>query len=145
VDQWRGHGPAINQLGVDVFAPHWEFTYGIDRVKEVFGDLEKRGSFKGEFVAQNVVDITWGLPGDPVFHPYTIRELGGARLGMIGQAFPYTPISHPLRFVPDLSFGIREERVQAIRSTSCATSTRSTRSSCCRTTAWRWTSSSPAA
>jgi S-sulfosulfanyl-L-cysteine sulfohydrolase len=104
----------INQLGVDVFAPHWEFTYGIKRVKEVFGDLERKGSFKGDFVAQNVVDITWGLPGDPVFHPYTIRETGGVRLGIIGQAFPYTPISHPLRFVPDLSFGIREERVQAL-------------------------------
>jgi S-sulfosulfanyl-L-cysteine sulfohydrolase len=104
----------INQLGVEVFTPHWEFTYGIERVKEVFGDLEKKGSFKGEFLSQNVVDITWGLPGDPVFHPYTIRELGGVRLGIIGQAFPYTPISHPLRFVPDLSFGIREERVQAL-------------------------------
>jgi S-sulfosulfanyl-L-cysteine sulfohydrolase len=105
---------AINQLGVEVFAPHWEFTYGIKRVKEVFGDLTTRGTFKGEFLAQNVVDIIWGLPGDPVFHPYTIRELGGARVGIIGQAFPYTPISHPLRFVPDLSFGIREERVQAL-------------------------------
>jgi len=104
----------INELGVDVFAPHWEFTYGIERVKEIFGDLDKRGRFVGEFLAHNVVDISWGLPGDPVFRPYAVRELGGARIGIIGQAFPYTPVSHPLRFVPDLSFGIREERVQAM-------------------------------
>jgi len=104
----------INELGVEVFAAHWEFTYGIERVKEVFGDLERRGSFKGEFLAQNVMDITWGLPGEPVFRSHTVRELGGARLGIIGQAFPYTPVSHPLRFVPGLSFGIREERVQAL-------------------------------
>lgn len=103
---------AINQLGVDVIAAHWEFTFGIGRVKEIFGDKDKPGSFKGEFVAHNVTDITWGLPGDPVFKPYTVRELGGARIGIIGQAFPYTPISHPLRFVPDLSFGIREEQLQ---------------------------------
>ena len=103
---------AINQLGVEVFAAHWEFTFGIGRVKEIFGDKDKPGSFRGEFVAQNVMDISWGAPGDPVFKPYTVRELGGARIGIIGQAFPYTPISHPLRFVPDLSFGIREEQLQ---------------------------------
>jgi len=102
----------INQLGVEVFAPHWEFTFGIDRVKELFGDKDKPGRFKGEFIAQNVMDISWGAPGDPVFKPYTVRELGGARIGIVGQAFPYVPISHPLRFVPDLSFGIREEQLQ---------------------------------
>ncbi len=103
---------AINQLGVEVMASHWEFTYGIERVKQIFGDKDKRGSFKGDFVAQNVVDISWGAPGEPVFHPYVIREAGGVRLGILGQAFPYTPISHPTRFVPDLSFGIRDEQMQ---------------------------------
>jgi sulfur-oxidizing protein SoxB len=105
---------AINQLGVEVMSPHWEFTYGIERVKEVFGDKDKRGTFKGEFIAQNVMDISWGPPGERAFHPYTIRELGGARIGIIGQAFPYTPISHPLRFVPDLSFGIRDEQIKQL-------------------------------
>jgi S-sulfosulfanyl-L-cysteine sulfohydrolase len=99
--------------------PHWEFTYGIDRVKQVFGDKDVRGTFKGEFVAQNVVDISWGPPGEPVFHSYVVRELGGVRLGILGQAFPYTPISHPRSFVPDLSFGIRDEQCRST-STSCA-------------------------
>lgn len=103
---------AINQLGVDVMCPHWEFTFGIDRVKEIFGDKDGRGSFKGDFIAQNVMDISWGPPGEGVFHPYVIREVGGVRLGILGQAFPYVPISHPLRFVPDLSFGIRDEQAQ---------------------------------
>jgi sulfur-oxidizing protein SoxB len=105
---------AVNQLGVEVMTPHWEFTYGIERVKQLFGDKDKRGAFQGDFIAQNVADITWGLPGEPVFRAYTIREVGGVRLGIIGQAFPYTPISHPLRFVPDITFGIREERVQGL-------------------------------
>jgi sulfur-oxidizing protein SoxB len=99
---------AMNQLGVDVATAHWEFVYGIDRVKELFGDRDSRGLFRGDFVAQNVFDATWG---DPVFRPYVVREVGGVRVGVIGQAFPYTPISHPRRFVPDLTFGIREERV----------------------------------
>jgi sulfur-oxidizing protein SoxB len=102
---------ATNQLGVDVFAPHWEFVFGIDRVKELFGDREKRGLFKGDFVAHNVKDATWG---DSVFHPYTIREVGGVRVGVIGQAFPYTPISHPRRFVSGLTFGIQEDGIQKL-------------------------------
>jgi len=52
--------------------------------------------------------------GDHVFHPYTIRDVGGVRIGVIGQAFPYTPVSHPRRFVPDLTFGIREDGVQTL-------------------------------
>lgn len=101
---------ATNQLGVEVFAAHWEFVHGIERVKELFGDRERRGLFRGDFVAQNVKDATWG---EPVFNPYTIREVGGVRVGVIGQAFPYTPISHPRRFVPDLTFGIQEDGIQA--------------------------------
>jgi sulfur-oxidizing protein SoxB len=102
---------AMNLLGVEVFAPHWEFTYGIDRVRELFGDRETRGRFGGDFVAHNVSEVGWG---DPVFKPYTLREVGGARVGVIGQAFPYVPVAHPRRFVPDLTFGIREDRVQAL-------------------------------
>src|SRR5882672_2861860 len=100
-----------NQLGVDVFTPHWEFAYGLERVKQLFGDRERRGLFAGDFVAHNVTVAGWG---DHVFHPYTIRDAGGVRIGVIGQAFPYTPVSHPRRFVPDLTFGIREDGVQTL-------------------------------
>jgi S-sulfosulfanyl-L-cysteine sulfohydrolase len=102
---------AINLLGVEVVTPHWEFMYGIERVKELFGDLESRALFQGEFVAHNVSDVGWG---DPVLQAYTIKEVGGVRVGIIGQAFPYVPVSHPRRFVPDLTFGIREEQVQTL-------------------------------
>ena len=65
----------------------------------------------GDFIAQNVSEAGWG---DRVFRPYTLREVGGVRVGVIGQAFPYTPIAHPRRFVPDLTFGIREDQIQAL-------------------------------
>ena len=102
---------AENQLGVEVFTAHWEFMYGIDRVRELFGDRERTGRFRGEFIAQNVTEAGWD---EPVFRPYTIREAGGVRVGVIGQAFPYTPIAHPRRFVPDLSFGIHDERIRTL-------------------------------
>jgi sulfur-oxidizing protein SoxB len=102
---------ASNLLGVDAMTAHWEFTYGLDRVRELFGDRERRGLFRGDFLAHNVSEAGWG---DPVFHPYTLREIGGVRVGVIGQAFPYTPVAHPRRFVPDLTFGIREDDVQRL-------------------------------
>ena len=102
---------ATNQLGVEVFTAHWEFTYGLERVRELFGDRERRGRFAGDFVAQNVAEAGWG---DRAFAPYTLREVGGARVGVIGQAFPYTPVAHPRRFVPDITFGIREEQIQRL-------------------------------
>jgi sulfur-oxidizing protein SoxB len=102
---------AENQLGVEVFTAHWEFMYGIDRVRELFGDRERAGRFRGEFLAQNVTEAGWD---EPMFRPYTIRAAGGVRVGVIGQAFPYTPIAHPRRFVSDLSFGIHDERIQTL-------------------------------
>jgi sulfur-oxidizing protein SoxB len=102
---------ATNQLGVEVFTAHWEFIYGVERVRELFGDRQHAGRFGGEFLAQNVAEAPWG---EPVFRAATVREVGGVRIGVIGQAFPYTPVAHPARFVPDLTFGIREERLQAL-------------------------------
>jgi S-sulfosulfanyl-L-cysteine sulfohydrolase len=102
---------AMNQLGVEIFTPHWEFTHGIDRVKELFGDRESRGLFKGDFVCHNCKELNWD---EPVFHPYAIREVGQVKVGVIGQGFPYVPISHPQRFVPDLTFGIQEAQAQRL-------------------------------
>jgi sulfur-oxidizing protein SoxB len=101
----------MNQLGVDVLTPHWEFTHGLDRVKELFGDRERRGLFAGDFVCHNCRELNWD---DPVFPPYTVREVGGTRVGVIGQAFPYVPVAHPQRMVPGLTFGIQEERAQRL-------------------------------
>ncbi|MGB7542433.1 MAG: thiosulfohydrolase SoxB [Burkholderiales bacterium] len=116
-DTWQGSATSLwtrgqdmieaqKQLGVDIMTAHWEFTYGAERVKEV---VEKDFAGKIEFLAQNIETSDFG---DPVFKPYAIRELAGVPVGVIGQAFPYTPIAHPRYFVPDWTFGIREERLQ---------------------------------
>jgi sulfur-oxidizing protein SoxB len=116
-DTWQGSATSLwtrgqdmveaqKLLGVDIMTGHWEFTYGADRVKEV---IEKDFAGRIEFLAQNVET---GDFGDPVFKPYTIRSLGGVPVAVIGQAFPYTPIAHPRRFVADWRFGIEEKRLQ---------------------------------
>ncbi|MGZ5080238.1 MAG: thiosulfohydrolase SoxB [Usitatibacter sp.] len=116
-DTWQGSATALwsrgqdmigaqKILGVDIMTGHWEFTYGQERVKQVVeGDFKDRI----EFLAQNISTADFG---DPVFKPYTIRDINGASVAIIGQAFPYTPIANPRYFVPDWTFGIKEEELQ---------------------------------
>ena len=95
----------LNQMGCDAMTGHWEFTYGEERVRE----LEKMMHFP--FLAQNVNDATWD---DPIFKPYTIKTVNGISVALIGQAFPYTPIANPRRFLPNWSFGIKEDHMQEV-------------------------------
>jgi sulfur-oxidizing protein SoxB len=85
---------------------HWEFTLGMERVKEI---IEKDFKGKVDFVAQNVKTNDFG---DPVFKPYVIREINGVPCAIIGQAFPYTPIANPRYMVADWAFGIQDDNMQ---------------------------------
>jgi len=118
-DTWQGSATALytkaqdmvdacKLLGVDVMTGHWEFTYGADRVKEI---IEKDFKDSIDFVAQNVIDAEWE---EPIFKPYTIKEMNGIPVAIIGQAFPYTPIANPRHMVPDWSFGIRDDNMQKV-------------------------------
>lgn len=93
----------MNSLGPDAMTAHWEFTYGSERVEEL------RQTLAFPFLAGNVVDSTWE---EPVYDSTAFFERGGVRVAVIGQAFPYTPVANPGYLIPELSFGIREERVQ---------------------------------
>ncbi len=116
-DTWQGSATSLwtnaqdmvdacKLLGVDVMTGHWEFTYGMERVKEI---VEKDFAGKVDFVAQNVKTTDFG---DPVFSPYVIRTINGVPVAIIGQAFPYTPIANPRYMVADWSFGIQDDNLQ---------------------------------
>ena len=118
-DTWQGSGTALwtngqdmvdacKLLGVDVMTGHWEFTLGMERVKEI---VEKDFAGKVDFVAQNIKTTDFG---DPVFRPYVIREINGVPCAIIGQAFPYTPIANPRYMVADWEFGIQDQNMQAM-------------------------------
>jgi sulfur-oxidizing protein SoxB len=127
-DLWQGSGlanvargadmvQAANLLGIDALTGHWEFTYGEEALRTNIAH------FKGEFLAQNVFLTEEAAFNDAkafdrssgrVFKPAMIRDIGGARVAVIGQAFPYVPIAHPRRFTPDWTFGIREEELQKL-------------------------------
>ena len=127
-DTWQGSGTAYwtrgrdmvgatNLLGIDAMTGHWEFTY---QDKEVLANI---AAFKGEFIAQNVKlteDAQFeGAPAfdedtGQVFKPYIIKSVAGKRIAIVGQAFPYTPIANPRRFIPNWSFGIRDQDMQSL-------------------------------
>ncbi len=127
-DTWQGSGTAYwnrgmdmveacNLLGVDVMTGHWEFTYLQDEVRKNIA------AFKGDFVAQNVKVREDALFGGAqafdeasghTFRPYVMKTLGKHRIAVIGQAFPYTPIANPSRFIPDWTFGINAIDLQQL-------------------------------
>ncbi|MBE9562334.1 MAG: thiosulfohydrolase SoxB, partial [Proteobacteria bacterium] len=130
-DTWQGSGTAYwtrgqdmvaacNLLGVDIMTGHWEFTY---LAKEILANIDK---FQGEFIAQNVIvkeealfdgAVAFDEDSGHAFKPYTMRNLNGVQIAIIGQAFPYTPVANPARFIPDWTFGIRESELQTLVNT----------------------------
>lgn len=138
-DTWHGSATALwtrgadmveacNILGVDVMTGHWEFTY---TEEEVLRNLSK---FKGDFVANNVLIREDSLFGDDykamtakyngiglhsedsrhAFKPYVIKNVGGHKIAVIGQAFPRTANANPRSNFPDWTFGVQEEEMQAM-------------------------------
>ena len=127
-DTWQGSGTALktngmdmvnacNLLGVDIMTGHWEFTYQDKQV------LENIAAFNGEFIAQNIFATEEALfdgievhdeDTGHVFPPFTIKELANSRVAVIGQAFPYTPVANPKRFIPNWTFGINEAELQML-------------------------------
>ena len=112
-DTWHGSWSALQTRGADMVAcmgllkpdamvGHFEFTLGQERVQELAEGL----GFP--FLAGNVTD-EWK---ETVFPPTRMIERGGVRIGVIGQAFPFTPVANPRWMVPDWTFGIQEEMVR---------------------------------
>lgn len=130
-DLWHGSATALytqgqdmvaaaNIIGIDAMVGHWEFTYPAEQVHANIAQL------RGAFLAQNVFVKEEALfDGAPAFDedsglafpPYLVKTLNGKRVAVIGQAFPYTPISNPQRFIPDWTFGIRQEHLQTLVNT----------------------------
>ncbi|MEE9492365.1 MAG: 5'-nucleotidase C-terminal domain-containing protein [Gammaproteobacteria bacterium] len=138
-DLWQGSGTSLwtrgidmveasNILGVDVMVGHWEFTYKENEV------LSNVALFKGDFIGQNIRVKEEALFSDDyaamveqydgrglydedsghAFQPYVIKNVGGKRIAVVGQAFPRTANANPPEFFPDWSFGLREDDMKAL-------------------------------
>lgn len=114
-DTWQGSWTSLQTKGqdmvdvqkalkVDAMTSHWEFTYGHERVAEI----AKNAPFA--FLAQNIRSKEWQ---EPVFKASKTFMKGGAKIAVIGQAFPRTAIANPRWMIPDWEFGIREKAMAA--------------------------------
>jgi sulfur-oxidizing protein SoxB len=116
-DTWQGSLPSLrtqgmdmvtlmNALGVEAMTSHWEFTLGSERVNELIENYVDPA-----FLGANIFDVEWD---EPVYDDYRIFERNGTAIGVIGQAFPYMPIANPGWMFPELSFGLRRERIAEV-------------------------------
>jgi sulfur-oxidizing protein SoxB len=116
-DTWQGSLPCLrtngmdmvtlfNALGVEAMTSHWEFTLGSDRVNELI-----ENHVNPAFLGANIFDVEWD---EPVYDDYKIFERNGTAIGVIGQAFPYMPIANPGWMFPELSFGLRRDRIAEV-------------------------------
>jgi sulfur-oxidizing protein SoxB len=138
-DLWQGSATSLwtrgqdmveasNILGIQLMTGHWEFTYSEEEV------LSNLNLFAGEFLSQNLrikedslfednyydlvrrqngiglFDEDFGYP----FKPFSIKEIAGEKIAVIGQAFPRTANANPPGFFPDWSFGIREDDLNTL-------------------------------
>ncbi|MEM8732369.1 MAG: thiosulfohydrolase SoxB [Pseudomonadota bacterium] len=108
---WKTEGQdmvnVMNTLAPDAMTFHWEFTLGSDRVTELVESLPFAA------LGQNIFDAEWDEPSE-LFAPFKMFERGGAKIAVIGQAFPYMPIANPRWMFPEFSFGIRDENMAAM-------------------------------
>ena len=88
---------AMNRLGLDIEAVgNHDFDRGLPELRRLgrpgcsLGDCDA-GSFAGasfDYLAANVIDTATGRT---IFPPYSIRDVGGARIAFIGETLKETP------------------------------------------------------
>ena len=113
-DTWQGSWTSLQTkgqdmvdvmvaLGTDAMVSHWEMTYGAERVKEIVDKMPIA------FLGQNIRSKEWQ---EPVFEGRKMFEKGGAKIAVIGQAFPRMANAHSQALFPDWEFGIRDDDMQ---------------------------------
>jgi S-sulfosulfanyl-L-cysteine sulfohydrolase len=87
--------PIMNTLGLHAMTVHWDFAYGPQQL------LKLRGQLKHPMLAINIFHETTGAAFLP---PYTIEEVGGLRVAVIGIASNIVDKTMPPHFSRGLRF-----------------------------------------
>ena len=97
--------PILNSLGLDAMTAHWEFAYG----PEVFN--QRVAELNYPMLADNVYDKE---TKKPVYRPYTVKEIGGLRIGLVGIASNIVDKTMPPSFSKGISFTLGREELPPI-------------------------------
>jgi S-sulfosulfanyl-L-cysteine sulfohydrolase len=97
--------PVLNSLGLDAMTAHWEFAYG----PKVF---KQRASELGyPMLALNIYDKT---TKELIFPPYSVKEIGGLRVGLVGAASNIIDKTMPPSYGEGLEFTLGRNELPSI-------------------------------
>ena len=97
--------PVLNALGLDAMTAHWEFAYGPAAFKQRAAELSY------PMLAINVYDK---VTKQRVFPPYSVKEIGGLRIGLVGVASNIIDKTMPSSFSEGLYFSLGREELPPI-------------------------------
>ena len=97
--------PILNALKFDAMTAHWEFAFGPKTFKQRAAELSY------PTLAINVYDQ---VTGERLFPPYSVKEVGGLRIGLVGIASNIIDKTMPPSFSEGLRFTLGREELPAI-------------------------------
>jgi len=103
--QGRAMIPVLNSLGLDAMTAHWEFAYSPAIFKQRAAELNY------PVLAINVYDQA---TQERFFPPYSVKEIGGLRIGLVGIASNIVDKTMPPSFSEGLHFTLGREELPPI-------------------------------
>ena len=97
--------PILNTLGLDAMTAHWEFAYGPETFKQ------RAAKLSYPMLAINVYDQA---TKDRFFPPYSVKDVGGLRIGLVGIASNIVDKTMPPSFSAGLYFTLGREELPSI-------------------------------
>jgi S-sulfosulfanyl-L-cysteine sulfohydrolase len=97
--------PILNSLGLDAMTAHWEFAYGPETFKQRTAQLSY------PMLAINVYDQA---TRERLFPPYSVKDIGGLRIGLVGIASNIVDKTMPPSFSAGLHFTLGREELPPI-------------------------------
>jgi S-sulfosulfanyl-L-cysteine sulfohydrolase len=97
--------PILNSLGLDAMTAHWEFSYGPETFKRLAAKLNY------PMLAINVYDLSTRRR---LFPPYSVKEVGGLRIGLVGIASNIVDKTMPPSFSAGIQFTLGREELPPI-------------------------------
>jgi len=97
--------PVLNSLGLDAMTAHWEFAYGPAIFKQRAAELNY------PVLAINVYDQA---TQERFFPPYSVKEIGGLRIGLVGIASNIVDKTMPPSFSEGLRFTLGREELPPV-------------------------------
>ncbi|MFA6242395.1 MAG: bifunctional metallophosphatase/5'-nucleotidase [Candidatus Hydrogenedentales bacterium] len=97
--------PVLNSLGLDAMTAHWEFAYGPEAFKQRAAELIY------PMLAINVYDKATKVRSFP---PYSVKEIGGLRIGLVGISSNIVDKTMPPSFSEGLEFTLGREELPPI-------------------------------